>query len=431
MKRSINLFTKSDAESNYAVIAQIKLPTYINIIVRYGKQLTNGDYEFYGEYEEQYRLLPMVSLWDSPLNYVPSISDYKIIKNTSNPNGGILELYFGEDVTGKTDDVSFQLLYKCRCTSDTVGFFYNIEFDYPETFGGNIRFLVNTSSNFWDSQLVVRGDLNINQSNIIAGEEAITYSSNNTIPLELKKDMIASIPIINNFTILHFNIVDSSYAFNSSIMSVVYSESEKYISYNGGFTANIVAKYDATNKLIYIQNKKNAILYIQQIGTNYPFSIDVSVDITNLPDFNKIPTYGNTQKPTYMSNIIPLRINNVLYTGIDNTPRDCYGYFYHDRIGWSFPTMQNISAEYGFMFLKYDTGKITPYFYYNNAWYDAAGLNKDLKRKGTKWERPWGSYIYVGFMYMQVDEQNGTFPIWAAAIDGDTVTWVDATGTTV
>ena len=42
--------------------------------------------------------------------------------------------------------------------------------------------------------------------------------------------------------------------------------------------------------------------------------------------------------------------------------------------------------------------------------------------------RPVGSSIYVGFMYM--DATLGK-PIYASVISGDTVTWVDATGATV
>ena len=72
--------------------------------------------------------------------------------------------------------------------------------------------------------------------------------------------------------------------------------------------------------------------------------------------------------------------------------------------------------------------------YYGDTfgWIDlASGTKESVKRSGTKAQRPVGNDIYVGFMYMQVDTTNGTYPIWASAISGDTVTWVDATGTPV
>lgn len=83
-----------------------------------------------------------------------------------------------------------------------------------------------------------------------------------------------------------------------------------------------------------------------------------------------------------------------------------------------------------------NNGKGGPIWYKginNNTdiWISADGIGTDVKRNGTKNERPIGSSIYVGFQYMQVDTNNGTFPIWASAISGDTVTWVDATGATV
>ena len=44
--------------------------------------------------------------------------------------------------------------------------------------------------------------------------------------------------------------------------------------------------------------------------------------------------------------------------------------------------------------------------------------------------RPDGSDIYVGFMFFDTSLST-PIPIYASAIDGDTVTWVDATGTEV
>jgi hypothetical protein len=68
---------------------------------------------------------------------------------------------------------------------------------------------------------------------------------------------------------------------------------------------------------------------------------------------------------------------------------------------------------------------------YVKSWIDIDGAEANIRRSGAKSQRPVGSSIYVGFQYMQVDTTYGTYPIWASVINGDTVTWVDATGTSV
>ena len=55
-------------------------------------------------------------------------------------------------------------------------------------------------------------------------------------------------------------------------------------------------------------------------------------------------------------------------------------------------------------------------------------IMSDLRAAGVTANRPAGSDIYVGFQYF--DTTLGK-PIYASAISGDTVTWVDATGTSV
>lgn len=76
----------------------------------------------------------------------------------------------------------------------------------------------------------------------------------------------------------------------------------------------------------------------------------------------------------------------------------------------------------------FDTGLGTPIWWNGTLWINQDGISIATKRNGTKAQRPSGSSIYVGFQYLQVDSTNGTFPIWASAISGDTVTWVKADG---
>lgn len=61
-------------------------------------------------------------------------------------------------------------------------------------------------------------------------------------------------------------------------------------------------------------------------------------------------------------------------------------------------------------------------------WIESDGAAAGVARSGATANRPVGSAIYVGFQYQ--DTTLGK-PVYANAISGDTVTWVDATGATV
>ena len=61
-------------------------------------------------------------------------------------------------------------------------------------------------------------------------------------------------------------------------------------------------------------------------------------------------------------------------------------------------------------------------------WSENDGAKAGVIRSGATTERPAGYSIYIGFKYF--DTTLGK-PIYASAISGDTVTWVDATGATV
>lgn len=103
----------------------------------------------------------------------------------------------------------------------------------------------------------------------------------------------------------------------------------------------------------------------------------------------------------------------------------------------------NVSQHYKYSIMQCPDSTIYPYIkYYNNnsgvrtfrtfeledIWYEDDGAVAGVARSGVTANRPVGSSIYVGFMYM--DTEVGK-PIYASAISGDTVTWVDATGATV
>ncbi len=63
-----------------------------------------------------------------------------------------------------------------------------------------------------------------------------------------------------------------------------------------------------------------------------------------------------------------------------------------------------------------------------SKWVENDSAGASVVRSGATSERPSGSSIYVGFQFF--DTTLGK-PIYANAISGNTVTWVDATGANV
>lgn len=86
------------------------------------------------------------------------------------------------------------------------------------------------------------------------------------------------------------------------------------------------------------------------------------------------------------------------------------------------------ASVYGYMELKVGTSSEKTYNAYQvlKYWTEQDGATAGVLRSGITTLRPNGGDIYVGFMYM--DTSIGA-PIWASAINGDTVTWVKADGT--
>ena len=68
--------------------------------------------------------------------------------------------------------------------------------------------------------------------------------------------------------------------------------------------------------------------------------------------------------------------------------------------------------------------------YKARVWTESDGTIAGVKRIGTTADRPTGYDIYVGFEYFDTSISPAR-PIYASAISGDTVTWVDATGAPV
>lgn len=86
------------------------------------------------------------------------------------------------------------------------------------------------------------------------------------------------------------------------------------------------------------------------------------------------------------------------------------------------PNVSDVGYQY------FNTTLHKPIYWDGTRWVESDYATAGVARSGATESRPVGSSIYVGFKYQ--DTTLGK-PIFANAISGDTVTWVDATGTQV
>ena len=87
-------------------------------------------------------------------------------------------------------------------------------------------------------------------------------------------------------------------------------------------------------------------------------------------------------------------------------------------------------TTYPYIYKTSTSSSYTSFYIYEDTqtWREADGASAGVARSGETANRPTGGNVYVGFRFF--DTTLGK-PIFAKAISGNTVTWVDATGTTV
>lgn len=107
----------------------------------------------------------------------------------------------------------------------------------------------------------------------------------------------------------------------------------------------------------------------------------------------------------------------------------------YEKYGASQPYGSGVSGVFGALFQKRDTGVNEFLIQGRNPANDGfEWLHPDctahwVKYSGTTSQRPtWNSGIKIGFYYFDTDLGK---PVWVKSINGNIVTWVDATGATV
>lgn len=409
MKKEYKLFAKGDAKANYGVIAQIYLPTTATIKLSYTKLINEDSNYYYKRYTEYYTLMPQLNLYTiNVINYIPKKSDYRISYNrteSENSNQNI-KLYFGEDVTGKTNDISFQLLYNCK--NKITDNFYDVEILYPDMFSGNLRFIIGNSSNFWDTQLICSAKLNIVEDNFLSiwseeNNDIEINDINKITPKLLKPNNMLGITKRSNTSILHISITDDYYLPNNCIATIIFNKDNKIVYYNGDFGKKLKFYFD--NNYIYIKNIGTSNIYLQQLFTQYFFDYVYGVDESSLTELNFQSINDNENNTTtFISNIIPTKINGVLYWGENGAPRDSFGYPFVKRIGSlkDRPSLNNKFA--GFNYLETSTENIKPIYFYNGKWYNALGVDVNFNTSGNSKTRP--STVNNGYLYYNYDTKS-------------------------
>ena len=183
----------------------------------------------------------------------------------------------------------------------------------------------------------------------------------------------------------------------------------------------------------YDTDLNSKILYTRKI-TESVKSIKVSSNYTDY--FSQNTLLKNTLYKIHMtlpSTVTSARYFDVSFTTSDDPTDSGYKELklrarrstdYHHNIIAPDPEIYpyiKVNATYG-----YSTNVFVIFDEYKNVWIEEDGATAGVARSGDT--RPDGSDIYVGFEFFDTTLSK---PIYASVISGDTVTWVDATGTTI
>jgi hypothetical protein len=162
-----------------------------------------------------------------------------------------------------------------------------------------------------------------------------------------------------------------------------------------------------------IGNVRNGVKYVAntlETGSRYYFRIK---------QFGATPSIRIVFAKTNSTIDDGLEINAALHdvSGINNT-----------AIGYTDTFVAPDSSIYPYIYISTNYTGFTFYEPFALVWVEGDGAIAGTLRSGTTAQRPTGRAIYVGYRYF--DTTLGK-PVFAKTISGDTVTWVDATGTTV
>ena len=175
---------------------------------------------------------------------------------------------------------------------------------------------------------------------------------------------------------------------------------------NNGKQYPLRFEYGNDNTVITNNDFGNGYLYFYSLNLNkgvvFVFDNNINYNIY----------YSQTQDLTGLKSLLSLHQKDVSLSCGGNTDKIPDANSYDIPIGTVYYDIQN-----------------RPLFFNGTKWTEADGSLVGVKHSGTMSERPTGDKIKVGFQYMQIDDTNGTYPLWASSINGTNVTWIKYDGT--
>lgn len=158
MEKNISLFCKPDAAYNYSIVAQFKTPFIIEGSFSYVKE---GRYHSVNNFQ----IIPTISYWEfSYIDYIPKKEDCNLIVYDSKDT---ITLYFGKDLTGKTEEKLFHILYNPKISTTNNTIFLNL--CYGDEHEADLKVLAPIGKDYFEKQygIISISELNIDDSNII------------------------------------------------------------------------------------------------------------------------------------------------------------------------------------------------------------------------------------------------------------------------
>lgn len=320
MIKNRTIFCKVNADSTYAIVAIMAIPVSMRIEIIYQKQNENNGIDCYKQYYDLGLDKNNFDLWSfNPLTYSPKKSDCFVNYDGNDSIGlnQLLYVYYGKDLTRKSENYYFHIL--CNVKNTPLYYRYYINFEYPDVYDYQILF-VNSDDDSTNAQFLCSQMLDDKIiENSISGYCDTTNTIINPTPNELQNQLTViqqgSAKIINTSGILQIsNLISNSIRIpfylqylnaatgNTCLAEIIIDKKED----SGG---NFFYYYgDFSGKLdIYISSNKQNIYIVSNVN---------NLKITLFDDY--LPISSIEQLPGDVVNITKWNLDNISIDNFNN-----------------------------------------------------------------------------------------------------------------
>lgn len=410
MIKNINLFSKLDARNKYGIIAQIAVPLPISIELTYYVNKNSSNPTLI---KEEYSVVSHLNGWNlNYLNYTPKKEDYSIYYHTEDDTEPNIYLYFGNDITGKSNNQYFYILYNCKNNINNNT--YNVTLKYADSYSADIALVYPIGKEFWASQYSTDIPLSIVKDNFIANEklnivnsttiETLLNNKSNLNDIYLRANQVVcfkkALNNDHNFQNVKFYIFNDAYRIERDLLEIIKNDITA-VSIVG---LNIKPKIEVyiSGADVYIKSLGYIMVSIIMSHADYNIVNDIPEGITQVKILNRekvtveeLLTYRSLLRYTFLPYLCD---NNLLYRE-------------HNYIKSGTFTNKPTKAPIGFAYFCTDkqtgegaTDGITIYYKGNDIWVDALGRvvdnnNYPIIIKGTTIQRPTLTSTNDGFEY--------------------------------